>query len=90
MALHLLIPPAFTLAELRTITAVTGIPPNKPETVFPTPWASNSLFGGVMRLCGSILSEASMLSRDSMDAINMILMAMTHTTKFPNAPKFGK
>mgnify|MGYP006176951115 CR=1 FL=1 len=27
----------FTLAELRTITAVTGIPPNKPDTVLPTP-----------------------------------------------------
>ncbi len=35
--------PALTLAELRTITAVIGSAPSRPQTVLPAPWAIISL-----------------------------------------------
>ncbi len=34
--------PAATLAELRTMTPVTGRPPSRPETVLAAPWATSS------------------------------------------------
>ncbi len=47
------------LAELLTITWVTGNPPINPETMFPIPWALNSWLVGVILFCGATLSEAS-------------------------------
>ena len=41
--------PALALAEVLTITEVIGNPPINPETMFPTPWAFNSLLVGVTR-----------------------------------------
>ena len=59
IAAILVLPPAFTLAELLTITDVIGKPPKKPLIMFPVPCATNSLFVGVTLLIGSILSTAS-------------------------------
>ena len=49
MVEHLLRAPVFAFTELRTITEVTGIPPIKPETIFPVPCAQSSRFGGEER-----------------------------------------
>jgi hypothetical protein len=40
IALIFVRPPAFTLADERTITAVIGKPPSKPLTKLPAPWAT--------------------------------------------------
>ena len=42
--------PALILTELLTITDVIGMPPTKPEKIFPIPCATNSLFGDAFRL----------------------------------------
>ena len=49
MVEHLLRAPVFAFTELRTITEVTGMPPIKPETIFPVPCAQSSRFGGEER-----------------------------------------
>ncbi len=43
---YLLRAPVFAFTELRTMTEVTGIPPIKPETIFPAPCAHSSRLGG--------------------------------------------
>ena len=68
--------PAVTLADERTMTAVTGKPPSKPLMMLPTPWALSSRLGGLLRLNGSSLSEASKLSSDS----KLATMAMVPAT----------
>ena len=45
----LVLAPEFTLAEERTITLVTGSPPNSPDTILPKPCAFNSRLVGVTR-----------------------------------------
>lgn len=63
------LPPELMLAELRTMTCVTGRPPSRPETMFPIPCAFSSRFVGVTRFWGSRLSVASTESRVSMLAM---------------------
>ncbi len=46
----LVLAPAATLAELLTITAVTGSPPIKPLTILARPCALSSWFSGELRL----------------------------------------
>ena len=67
--------PAWTLAELRTMTCVMGSPPSRPETVLPTPWAQSSRLVGVVRFKGSSLSTASTLSSVSRLATTASVMA---------------
>ena len=71
--------PAYTFAELRTITAVTGRPPSMPAAMLPTPCAMSSRLGSEIRRCGSILSEASSESRDSMLATTASVIAVEYT-----------
>src|SRR6218665_724229 len=82
--------PACTLAELRTITAETGMPPKSPHVKFPAPCAISSRFGGVMRRCGSILSAASMLNSDSMLATKAKVKATLYVASWPSTEKSGK
>ena len=82
--------PALTLAELRTITDVTGRPPNMPDTILPTPCAFNSLLVGLMRFCGSILSTASMLSKVSRLATMASVMAVIQTCALVMPAKLGE
>src|SRR5690349_21104090 len=83
-------PPALTLAELRTITAVIGKPPIRGDTTLPTPWATSSRLLGEIFFSGSSLSTASTLSSDSRLAIRAMVIAIFHTTGFPMAEKSGK
>ena len=71
--------PAFTLAEVLTITAVTGSPPIKPEITLPNPCAFNSRLVGVILFCGSSLSPASVLSKLSRLAIMAMVTASIYT-----------
>jgi hypothetical protein len=67
----LVLPPASAFAALLTITAVMGSPPNRPLIILPVPCATSSLFCEI-RLYGSILSIASILSRVSSVATKQI------------------
>lgn len=55
--------PAAILAEPRTITAVIGRPPTRPQSRFPNPCAFSSRSLGATRFQGSILSMASRLNK---------------------------
>lgn len=74
MAAILVRPPAFTLADERTVTAVIGKVPIKPAIVFPIPCATNSLFVGETLFIGSILSAASKLKSVSNEATIAIVL----------------
>ena len=87
---NLLLAPATILALLRTITAVTGKPPNKADAEFPIPCAINSLLVGVIRLKGSNLSEASMLNKVSKLATIAILNAINITPNSAIREKLGE
>ena len=78
------------LAELRTITWVTGKPPIIPEAIFPTPCAINSRFLGVTRFSGSILSVASTHSKVSKLATKAMVKATIQTLILDIALKLGK
>ena len=78
------------LAELLTITWVTGKPPIKPDKILPTPWAHNSLLAGVTRFLGSRRSVASRHNKVSRLATRAIVAAVIHTSRRPNASIFGK
>jgi hypothetical protein len=89
IALIFVRPPAFTLADERTITAVIGKPPNIPLTTLPAPWATSSRFVGDIRLIGSILSTASRLSKVSKLATMAMVAAVIQTSLLPIPLKFG-
>ena len=46
MAERFVAAPALMLTELRTMTDVIGMPPTRPATTLPTPWANSSRLGG--------------------------------------------
>ncbi|MCY1532403.1 hypothetical protein D9M68_676780 [compost metagenome] len=85
----LVLAPAFTFAELRTITEVIGKPPNIPLVILPTPWAMSSRFVGVTRLMGSILSTASTPKRVSRLATIAMVPATIQTCLLLMAEKSG-
>ena len=59
-------PPAFTLAAVRAMAPVAGMPPNITEPMLPTPWATSSMLA---RWCELIMESATTQdSRDSMAA----------------------
>ncbi len=68
--------PDWMLAELRTMTCVTGNPPMSPETTLPRPCALSSRSVGVTRFCGSSLSVASTHSSVSRLATTASVMAV--------------
>ena len=72
-------PPAATLAPLRTMTAVTGRPPRKPETALAAPCASSSRSGGLCRFSGSSRSTACSDSSVSMLATMAMVAAAIQT-----------
>ena len=89
MADNLVRPPLMIFAELRTMTWVTGSPPNNPETIFPAPCATNSRLVGVTRLSGSILSVASTHNNVSSEATIAIVAPKIQTSPRNKPPKSG-
>ena len=81
--------PASTLAELRTMTEVTGMPPSRPETKLPVPCASSSRFLSVTRRLGSSSSTALTLSSDLRLATMASVSAVVHTMALPMASNDG-
>ena len=82
--------PAATLAPLRTMTAVTGRPPRKPDTELAAPWASSSRSGGLRRFSGSSRSTACTDSSVSMLATTAMVAAAIHTSGLAMAAKSGR
>ena len=78
----LLLAPEATLAELRTITDVSGNPPINPLIILPIHCAFSSLLVGVTLLSGSSLSTASMPRRVSKLATIARVSAAFQTSKF--------
>ncbi len=89
IAESLVLAPAFTLAEVLTITEVIGRPPIKPEIRLPIPCACNSLFALEYLFNGSILSPASRHSSVSMLATMAIVTPTIYTLLFVSALKSG-
>ena len=70
---HPVRPQLFTLALLRTISAIIGRPPIMPEMELPAATALRSLFRSLCRFQGSNLSTALVLSNDSMPCTRVML-----------------
>ena len=49
-------PPAFTLAAVRAMAPVAGMPPKSTEAMLPTPWATSSMLA---RWCPLIIESAT-------------------------------
>ena len=90
MAASLVRPPDWMLAELRTMTCVTGRPPIRPEKMLPVPWAISSRLVGVTRRRGSSLSVASTQSSVSRLATRAMVKPVSHTDGMVTALKSGK
>ena len=59
-------PPLLTLAAVRAMAPVAGMPPNRTEPMLPTPWATSSI---LQRWWAEIMESATTHeSRDSMAA----------------------
>ena len=82
--------PAFTLADVLTITDVIGNPPISPEKIFPTPCAFNSRLVGVTLLYGSNASAASIFSSVSRLATIASVRPVVHTCGRDRYSNFGK
>jgi hypothetical protein len=83
-------PPECTFAEVRTMTAVIGMPPMSPHTTLPTPCARSSRSGSEERWNGSSRSVASMQSSVSMLATIASTIASFHTFPTEIAERSGK
>ena len=59
-------PPFFTLAAVRAMAPVAGMPPKRAEAIFPAPWAASS----ILERCFPLImpSATTQESRDSMAA----------------------
>ena len=89
MADNLLLAPKDMLAELRTITCVTGKPPIKPDNMLPKPWALSSWLVGVTRRKGSSLSVASTHNKVSKLATIAMTMATLYISMLRHCEKSG-
>ena len=71
------LPPFLTFAAVRAIAPVAGIPPKKPEQIFPKPCAMSS----VLELCLSLIipSETTHESKDSIPAKSAMVNALGST-----------
>ena len=76
-------PPFFTFAAVLAIAPVAGIPPKRPEAIFPTPCPINSAFD--LCLLPIIPSETTQESNDSIDA--KIAMVNAGEINFCTSPK---
>ena len=57
-------PPLFTLAAVRAMAPVAGMPPNSTDPMLPTPWATSSI---LQRWCELIMESAT--THDSSDSM---------------------
>src|SRR5690554_3357457 len=81
--------PALILAEVLTTTEVMASPPKRPLIMLPIPCAFNSVLVLVKRFMGSSLSEASIHSKDSMEATMAMVTATIHTSGLEMPAKLG-
>ena len=72
-----------------TTTDVIGKPPISELKILPIPCAFNSTLVLVYLFCASILSEASMHNKVSIEATTAIVMATIQTFEFEIAVKSG-
>ncbi len=80
-------PPLFTLAAVRAMAPVAGMPPNSTDATLPTPWATSSMFA---RWCELIMESATTHeSSDSMAAKMAMVMPLGSCSRSRSSVRFG-
>ena len=80
-------PPAFTLAAVRAMAPVAGMPPKSTEAMLPTPWATSSMLA---RWCPLIIESATTQdSSDSMAARMAMVTPLANWSRNSSKLKWG-